>query len=76
VAFIGMMAQLPLIIMTDWLKRALGEEKGKVIGNCTFWFSFTILGQPFAVLVYYYAWQAKYGSVSKLPAAGMSAHCT
>ncbi|KAI1854682.1 hypothetical protein JX266_000800 [Neoarthrinium moseri] len=65
VAFLGMMFQLPLIVVTDWVKRAVGEPRGKIIGNCVFWVTFTILGQPLAALIYYYAWQAKYGSVSK-----------
>jgi diacylglycerol O-acyltransferase-1 len=40
---------------------------GRILGNVIFWVSFTIFGQPFAALMYFYAWQAKYGSVSKLP---------
>jgi diacylglycerol O-acyltransferase-1 len=40
---------------------------GKIIGNCIFWVSFTLIGQPLAALLYFFAWQAKYGSVSKLP---------
>jgi diacylglycerol O-acyltransferase-1 len=35
------------------------------MGNVIFWVSFTIFGQPFAALMYFYAWQAKYGSVSR-----------
>ena len=39
---------------------------GKVIGNCIFWISFCLVGQPLAALLYFFAWQAKYGSVSRL----------
>ncbi|KAI3336683.1 MBOAT family protein [Xylariaceae sp. AK1471] len=64
VAFLGMLIQIPLI----WITRPLESMKGpngKLMGNIIFWVSFTILGQPFAALIYFYAWQAKYGSVSK-----------
>ncbi|TGJ87692.1 hypothetical protein E0Z10_g1051 [Xylaria hypoxylon] len=64
VAFIGMLIQIPLIWITRPLEKMKGPN-GKLIGNVIFWVSFTILGQPFAALVYFYAWQAKYGSVSK-----------
>lgn len=64
VAFMGMMAQIPLIILTDKLQKIKGL-RGKVAGNMIFWFSFCIVGQPLAALAYFFAWQAKYGSVSK-----------
>ncbi|KAI0202242.1 diacylglycerol O-acyltransferase [Astrocystis sublimbata] len=64
VAFMGMMIQIPLVFITRPLEKMKGPN-GKLIGNVIFWVSFTILGQPFAALVYFYAWQAKYGSVSK-----------
>ncbi|KAI1813935.1 diacylglycerol O-acyltransferase [Poronia punctata] len=64
VAFLGMLVQIPLIMITRPLEQMRGRN-GKLIGNVIFWVSFTILGQPFAALVYFYAWQAKYGSVSK-----------
>ncbi|RYP73145.1 hypothetical protein DL771_003781 [Monosporascus sp. 5C6A] len=62
VAALGMMFQLPLIAITQPLQK-MKSPTGKLIGNCIFWVSFTILGQPFAALLYFYAWQAKYGSV-------------
>ena len=65
VAFIGMMVQIPLIAATIPLERMQGIN-GKVIGNCVFWVSFCLVGQPLAALLYFFAWQAKYGSVSKL----------
>ncbi|KAK0630667.1 MBOAT, membrane-bound O-acyltransferase family-domain-containing protein [Bombardia bombarda] len=67
VAFLGMFLQLPLIQMTAPLEK-MKSAHGKLLGNVTFWVSFTILGQPFAALMYFYAWQAKYGSVSKVMA--------
>ncbi|CAK7215632.1 hypothetical protein SBRCBS47491_002546 [Sporothrix bragantina] len=64
VAFFGMLMQLPLIFVTMPLEK-MHSATGRLLGNCTFWISFTVLGQPFAALMYFYAWQAKYGSVSK-----------
>ncbi|KAI4870780.1 MBOAT, membrane-bound O-acyltransferase family-domain-containing protein [Hypoxylon rubiginosum] len=64
VAFMGMLIQIPLIWITRVFEKMKGPN-GHLIGNCIFWVSFTILGQPFAALVYFYAWQAKYGSVAK-----------
>ncbi|ERF68628.1 hypothetical protein EPUS_07189 [Endocarpon pusillum Z07020] len=64
VAFFGMVVQLPLIMITRPLTRIEGIT-GKVIGNCIFWISFCLVGQPLAALLYFFAWQAKYGSVSR-----------
>jgi diacylglycerol O-acyltransferase-1 len=64
VAFAGMMFQLPLIFLTDPLARMKGGN-GKLLGNLIFWISFCLVGQPLAALMYFFAWQAKYGSVSK-----------
>ncbi|KAF2638489.1 hypothetical protein P280DRAFT_471085 [Massarina eburnea CBS 473.64] len=64
VAFAGMMFQIPLIIFTDNLQKIKGI-RGKVTGNIIFWVSFCLVGQPLAALLYFFAWQAKYGSVSK-----------
>lgn len=64
VAFIGMIVQLPLISVTLPLERMQGLN-GKILGNCIFWVSFCLVGQPLAALLYFFAWQAKYGSVSK-----------
>lgn len=68
VAFIGMVAQLPLIAITAPLEKMQGIN-GRIIGNCIFWVSFTLIGQPLAALLYFFAWQAKYGTVSKQPVA-------
>lgn len=59
-----MMFQIPLIFITDVLQKIKGV-RGKVAGNMIFWASFCIVGQPLAALLYFFAWQAKYGSVSK-----------
>lgn len=65
VAFLGMFLQLPLIALTTPLEKMKLGKSGKLLGNVIFWVSFTIFGQPLAALMYFYAWQAKYGSVSK-----------
>jgi diacylglycerol O-acyltransferase-1 len=59
-----MVAQLPLIAVTQPLEKMQGIN-GKTVGNVIFWVSFTLVGQPLAALLYFYAWQAKYGSVSQ-----------
>ncbi|KAJ9608306.1 hypothetical protein H2200_007294 [Cladophialophora chaetospira] len=64
VAFIGMVAQLPLIALTDPLSKS-ERFGGKVAGNCVFWLSFVIVGQPLAALIYFFFWQVKYGELSK-----------
>jgi diacylglycerol O-acyltransferase-1 len=59
-----MMLQIPLILLTDVLQKIKGI-RGKVAGNMIFWASFCIVGQPLAALLYFFAWHARYGSVSK-----------
>lgn len=59
VAFIGMLVQIPLIFVTLPLERMQGTN-GKTLGNCIFWISFCLVGQPLAALLYFFAWQAKY----------------
>ncbi|ELQ44977.1 diacylglycerol O-acyltransferase 1 [Pyricularia oryzae Y34] len=75
VAFMGMFLQVPLIILTAPLEKRKSPT-GKLIGNSIFWVSFTIFGQPLAALMYFYAWQAKYGSVSKMGYATSKAALT
>jgi len=50
-AFFGMFAQIPLIQLSNWLR-----DRGVryVWGNCLFWTSFCILGQPMGILLYAY----------------------
>lgn len=68
VAFLGMMGQLPLIFLTDALKRFGGKGHNvKLVGNLIFWLSFCIFGQPLAALMYFFAWQAKYGVEGERP---------
>lgn len=63
-AFFGMLGQIPLILLTDLLKKALGSGPNtRLAGNLIFWFSFCIFGQPLAAMAYFFAWQAKYGDV-------------
>ncbi|KAF2844858.1 diacylglycerol O-acyltransferas-like protein 1 [Plenodomus tracheiphilus IPT5] len=64
VAFLGMMAQIPLIAITDHVQKWRWAS-GQVVGNMIFWLSFCLVGQPLAALCYFFAWQAKYGSVSR-----------
>ena len=58
----GMLGQIPLIALTDLMlsKKSYG---GRVIGNSVFWITFCIVGQPLAVLLYFFSWQAKYGTM-------------
>ncbi|RMZ81622.1 hypothetical protein DV737_g2441, partial [Chaetothyriales sp. CBS 132003] len=64
VAFLGMVAQMPLILATEPLAR--GDDMGKkVLGNCLFWINFVFFGQPLSAMIYYFAWQKKYGQLSK-----------
>ncbi|CAD7701516.1 unnamed protein product [Ostreobium quekettii] len=48
--FVGIMMQMPLIILTQWMQSKWGERWG----NITFWVSFCIVGQPICLLNYYY----------------------
>jgi diacylglycerol O-acyltransferase-1 len=50
-AFLAMMFQIPLIIVTDIFKKFLEKSQ---LGNVIFWLSFCIVGQPLAVIVYSY----------------------
>ena len=59
-----MIIQIPLISGTMPLEK-VKSINGKMIGNCIFWVSFCLVGQPLAALLYFFAWQAKYGSVSQ-----------
>lgn len=65
VAFLGMISQLPMIYITSKFSRS-ETPSGKVIGNCLFWLSFVIVGQPVAAVMYFFAWQQKYGDIGKV----------
>lgn len=56
--------QLVLIQMTQRFEHSTNQT-AKFTGNAIFWIAFTIIGQPMAALIYFYAWQSKYGSVAK-----------
>ncbi|KAI8926286.1 MBOAT, membrane-bound O-acyltransferase family-domain-containing protein, partial [Entophlyctis helioformis] len=63
-AFIGMLGQIPLIFCVRaimsygrrLLKRPKNDQLFDTIGNYLFWITFTIVGQPACVLVYYSQW--------------------
>ncbi|RKP18238.1 hypothetical protein ROZALSC1DRAFT_19594 [Rozella allomycis CSF55] len=55
-AFMGMIIQIPLIMITDMIQRIRPESH---LGNYIFWMSFVILGQPMCVLLYYRGWYVK-----------------
>ena len=48
-AYLGIMSQLPLVWITTTLTKKL---PGTSMGNIIFWFSFCIVGQPMAILMY------------------------
>ena len=50
-AFLGMMAQIPLVIASKSVERFFENRN---VGNLLFWISFCVVGQPLAVLLYAY----------------------
>ncbi|KAL2608149.1 hypothetical protein R1flu_026722 [Riccia fluitans] len=50
-AFLGIMLQVPLVFLTDYLQK---KFKNLMLGNMVFWFFFCIVGQPMCVLLYYH----------------------
>ena len=64
-AFWGMIGQIPLIIMTNYIvymrDKMFPQQKElfDTIGNFIFWTSFTILGQPTCIMIYYTQWYYK-----------------
>ncbi|KAJ8750996.1 hypothetical protein K2173_016177 [Erythroxylum novogranatense] len=50
-AFIGIMFQVPLVVLTNFLQN---KFRNSMVGNMIFWFIFCILGQPMCVLLYYH----------------------
>ncbi|XVF35050.1 hypothetical protein REPUB_Repub18cG0111500 [Reevesia pubescens] len=50
-AFIGIMFQVPLVLITKYLQN---KFRSSMVGNMIFWFIFCILGQPMCVLLYYH----------------------
>ncbi|WPH02950.1 diacylglycerol o-acyltransferase 1c [Acrodontium crateriforme] len=64
VAFLGMVGQIPLIMITEPLSKMKGHN-AKLAGNLIFWVTFCFFGQPVAALAYFFAWQARYGADSR-----------
>ncbi|KAK2080625.1 hypothetical protein QBZ16_000479 [Prototheca wickerhamii] len=50
-AFLGIMFQVPLMLVTEKLKQQFNSDR---IGNAIFWISFCILGQPLCIMLYYH----------------------
>ncbi|PWA85409.1 diacylglycerol O-acyltransferase 1 [Artemisia annua] len=50
-AFIGIMFQVPLVLVTSYLQN---KFQNSMVGNIIFWCFFSILGQPMCVLLYYH----------------------
>ena len=49
-AFFGMLAQAPLISVTQWLDKRFDNP---IMGNVLFWCVFCVFGQPMGVVMYY-----------------------
>ncbi|PSS01992.1 Diacylglycerol O-acyltransferase [Actinidia chinensis var. chinensis] len=50
-AFVGIMFQVPLVMITNFLQ---DKFRNSMVGNMIFWCFFSILGQPMCVLLYYH----------------------
>ncbi|CAM6090832.1 unnamed protein product [Calypogeia fissa] len=50
-AFLGIMFQVPLVFLTNYLQ---SRFQNLMLGNMVFWFFFCIVGQPMCVLLYYH----------------------
>uniref|UniRef100_A0A0D6R6S9 O-acyltransferase n=1 Tax=Araucaria cunninghamii TaxID=56994 RepID=A0A0D6R6S9_ARACU len=50
-AFMGIMVQIPLVVLTNYLQN---KFQNIMVGNIIFWLFFSILGQPMCVLLYYH----------------------
>ncbi|XP_073062616.1 diacylglycerol O-acyltransferase 1A-like [Primulina eburnea] len=50
-AFSGIMLQVPLVIVTNFLQN---KFQNSMVGNTMFWCFFSIFGQPMCVLLYYH----------------------
>ncbi|XP_060209943.1 diacylglycerol O-acyltransferase 1-like isoform X3 [Lycium barbarum] len=60
-AFLGIMFQVPLVILTNFLQH---KFKNSNVGNMIFWCIFCIVGQPMCVLLYYHDVMNRNGSAS------------
>ncbi|KAK1394671.1 Linoleic acid1 [Heracleum sosnowskyi] len=50
-AFIGIMFQVPLVVITKYVH---DKFRNSMVGNIIFWCFFSIYGQPMCVLLYYH----------------------
>jgi diacylglycerol O-acyltransferase-1 len=50
-AFLGIMLQVPLVFLTNYLHKRFHNS---MVGNMVFWFFFCIVGQPMCLLLYYH----------------------
>ncbi|KAI4377800.1 hypothetical protein MLD38_015375 [Melastoma candidum] len=50
-AFMGIMLQVPLVVLTNYLHKKFSNT---MVGNMVFWLFFCILGQPMCILLYYH----------------------
>lgn len=57
--FWAMMCQIPLLLLT----KADVIRRNRTVGNILFWFLFCFTGQPLGVLLYWYLWGVKQGSI-------------
>ncbi|PFH38542.1 acyl-CoA:diacylglycerol acyltransferase 1-related enzyme [Besnoitia besnoiti] len=60
--FLGFMAQAPLTYITN----LSFFQRNPTLGNCFFWFIFCFSGQPLGILIYWYLWGVKHGTVQQL----------
>lgn len=66
-----MVLQIPLIAMTRSFERK-ESPMSRAIGNTIFWVSFCLLGQPIGELIYFFAWQSKFGSINSKEQIGLA----
>ena len=52
-AFFGMMAQVPMLPLSSYIKRKTKGTAFEQAGNYLFWVTFCFVGQPAAVMLYY-----------------------
>jgi diacylglycerol O-acyltransferase 1 len=66
IAFLGMLFQIPLILLTNYVSKFnLNNKEGyHTMGNLIFWISFTVVGQPACTLLYYHEWSKMSALVS------------
>ena len=68
IAFFGMMGQIPLILLTNYMtKFKTSNAHGyDTFGNLIFWISFTVVGQPACTLLYYHEWSKMSSSAGSI----------